>query len=294
MLAQFGAYDAKARGTSSTGATLSQAIVEDRGGVASLSRALARVLVADEIATAPAHDALPRDAWYPRLGLMTARQAEGSAAGFYLAAQAASNGRSHAHNDSGSFILFHDGEPVFIDVGPEAYTATTFSKDRYTLWPMQSAFHNLPTIGGVMQHDGVTYRASGLRYQTSDVAATFRANLAPAYPKEAGVALWSRTLTLDRAKGVVTIAEEFTLEKPVDVSLSLMTAVEPVMQTDGVRIGRTLLAFNPRELHPAVEKIAITDDAMKHSWGAAIYRLRLNSAAPVAQAMWKMELRAIN
>ena len=106
----------------------------------------------------------------------------------YVAAQAASNGRSHAHNDSGSFILFHNGNPIFIDVGPEAYTAKTFSKDRYSLWTMQSAFHNLPTIGDVMQHDGTTYRAGDLDYSSDDARATFRANLAPAYPPEAAAA----------------------------------------------------------------------------------------------------------
>ena len=293
MLAQFGAFDAKEHGTSSKGAALSRAIITDRGGVASLSRTLARVMVADEISVAPAHDALPRDTWYPHLGLMTARQTEGSASGFYLASQAASNGRSHSHNDSGSFIIFHNGLPVFIDVGPEAYTATTFSKDRYTLWPMQSAFHNLPTIGGVMQHDGDSYRASELHYDNSDAAASFRANLATAYPKEAGARRWIRTLTLDRSKSLVAISEDFALDKPADVTLSLMTAVAPVIQPDGVRIGRTLLSFNLAELKPSVEKIAVTDDQMRRSWGDTIYRFKLNSAAPVAKAAWKLELRAV-
>jgi hypothetical protein len=73
--------------------------------------------------------------------------------------------------------------------------------------------------------------------------------------------------------------------------LSLMTAVEPAIQSDGVKIGHTLLVFNQAELKPAIEKIAITDDAMKHSWGDAIFRLKLNSAAPVAKATWKLELR---
>jgi hypothetical protein len=293
MLAQFGAFDARLFGTSATGPALRQAVITNLGGVASLSRTLARVLIAQEIAAAPARDALPRDAWYPRLGLMTARQAEGSAEGFYLAAQAAGNGRSHGHNDSGSFIVFHQGAPVFIDVGPEAYTAKTFSKDRYTLWTMQSAYHNLPTIGGVMQHEGAPYRASDLHYQSTGTQASFRANLATAYPKEAGARRWTRTLTLDRTTGVVAIAGDFILDQPVDVSLSLMTAVQPAIQPDGIRIGSALLVFNASELQPAVEKIPITDDALRHSWGDAVYRLRLNSATPISKAVWKLELRAV-
>jgi hypothetical protein len=293
MLAEFGALEAKQYGTSATGGALHSAVISDRGGVASLSRTLARVLVADEIAHAPEHDALPRDAWYPHLGLMTAREKEGSAAGFHIACQAASNGRSHGHNDSGSFIVFHDGKPIFIDVGPEAYTAKTFSKERYTLWTMQSAYHNLPTIGGVMQHEGEPYRASEVKYDSSNSAATMRMNLATAYPKQAGALRWLRTLMLDRAAGAVSIAEEFELERAQDVMLSLMTAVEPVIGADGVRIGKALLAFPQHDLKATVERVAITDEALKHSWGEAVYRVKLNSAAPVASAKWMLELRPV-
>ena len=293
MLAEFGAFNASVHGTSSSGNVLSAAVVADRGGVASLSRSLARVMVAAEILTAPGHDALARDAWYPRLGLMTARQKEGSADGFYVASQAASNGRSHSHNDSGSFIVFYGGEPVFIDVGPEAYTATTFSKDRYTLWPMQSAYHNLPTIGGVMEHDGDAYRAGDLRYASSDAEVSFRANLASAYPKEAGAQRWTRTLRLDRGRGVVRISEDFVLEKPVEVMLSLMTAVEPAVRRNGVTIGKTLLVFDPSQLQATVERIGVTDETMKHSWGDAVYRLKLVSTKPVGKGVWELELRPV-
>ncbi len=292
MLAQFGAFDAREHGTSSRGGALSEAIVANRGGASSLSRAIARVMVAAEVSTAPAQDALPRDAWYPHLGLMTARKKEGSSDGFYIASQAASNGRSHGHNDSGSFIVFHNGEPVFIDVGPEAYTAKTFSKDRYTLWPMQSAYHNLPTIGGVMQHEGDAYRAGDLKYETNDLEVSFRANLATAYPKAAGAQRWTRTLVLDRARGVVKISEDFVLEKSVDVMLSLMTATEPTVQMDGVRIGQTLLVFDQKQLKATVEKIMITDEGMKHSWNDAVYRLKLSSAGPVAKGIWNLEMHS--
>ncbi len=291
MLAEFGAFDAKEHGTSSKGGALSEAIVADRG-VSSLSRAIARVMVAAEISTAPGQDALPRDAWYPHLGLMTARQNPGSADGFYIASQAANNGRSHGHNDSGSFIIFHDGQPIFIDVGPEAYTAKTFSKDRYTLWPMQSAYHNLPIIGGVMQHEGDAYRAGDLKYESNDMEVSFSANLATAYPKVAGAQRWTRTLVLDRARGVVKISEDFVLERPVDVTLSLLTATEPTVQKDGIKIGHTLLVFDQKQLKASGEKIAITDEAMKQSWKDSVYRLKLDSAGPVAKGIWNLELRS--
>ena len=284
MLAQFGAFDAKQHGLALGAA--------NRNGVASLSRELAAVMVARELTTAPSHDALPRDAWYPHLGLMTARRAQGSAAGFYLAAQAASNGRSHGHNDSGSFIVFHNGAPIFIDVGPEAYTAKTFSKDRYTLWTMQSAFHNLPTINGVMQHDGNQYRASDLHYECDDTKALFRANLATAYPKEAGAQRWTRTLTLDRAQNIVTIEEDFALQKPAELFLSLMCCTEPAIHAESVTVGTASLHFDPQDLAVTCETIPLTDDNLKHSWGDAVYRLKLTSTHPTAKSIYKLELRA--
>src|SRR5438067_13068774 len=143
-------------------------------------------------------DALERDASYPALHLMTARQKAATTDGFYLAAQAASNGRSHGHNDSGSFIVFHDGNPVIIDPGVEAYTAKTFSPQRYTIWTMQSAYHNLPTIGGVMQKDGAEYRAENVKFVPGKDEVRFSLDIATAYPAEARVKSWERTVVLDR------------------------------------------------------------------------------------------------
>jgi hypothetical protein len=60
-----------------------------------------------------------------------------------------------------------------------------------------------------------------------------------------------------------------------------------------VRIGRALLVFPGRELKASVERIAITDEALKHSWGEAVYRLKLNAVAPVAAGNWKLELRSM-
>jgi len=259
--------------------------------VASLSRELAKVFAVAEIRGAKGRDALVRDAWYPRLGLMTAREAEGSAEGFYVALQAASNGRPHGHNDSGSFIVYHDGKPVFIDVGVGTYTAQTFNKDRYKLWPMQSAFHNLPTIGGVMQKEGDAFRASGLKYAAGEKTAV-SANLATAYPKEAGATRWVRTVTLDRPEKRVMLEEEFALAKEAAVMLSFMCAAEPVVSGAAVRVNGVELAFDAAALKASVEKIALTDASLKHAWGEAVWRVMLTSVA-VQKGNWKMELRRV-
>lgn len=262
------------------------------GGVASLSRDLAKVFTVAEIRGAKGRDALVRDAWYPRLGLMVARETEGSADGFYVALQAASNGRPHGHNDSGSFIVYHDGKPVFIDVGVGTYTAQTFNKDRYKLWPMQSAFHNLPTVGGVMQKEGDAFRASELKYAAGE-RTSVSADLATAYPKDAGVTRWVRTVALDRPGKRVMLEEEFALAKRTEVMLSFMCATEPVVSGTGVKVNGVELVFDGAALKAAVEKIELTDAGLKHAWGDAVWRVTLTSLGTVRNGIWKMELRKV-
>jgi hypothetical protein len=282
-LAEFGAFEAARRPLTFGSGT----------GVASLSRELAKVFTVAAIRVAPKHDALMREAWYPALGLMTAREKEGLAEGFYVALQAASNGRPHGHNDSGSFIVFFNGEPVFIDVGVGTYTAQTFSKDRYKLWPMQSAFHNLPTIGGVMQHEGDAFRASGLKYATSDARTGVAANLATAYPKDAGVERWMRTLTLDRAARKVELVEDFALTREAPVTLSFMCAKEPVVSAAEVTVGGVVLTFDAAVMKATAERIALTDAGLEHSWGQAVWRVLLSSVGPVKAGTWKLEMRGV-
>ena len=90
---------------------------------------------------------------------------------FICAAQAGNNGKSHNHNDVGNFLVYADGMPAIIDVGVETYTAKTFSAQRYEIWTMQSAYHNCPTIDGVMQSAGPQFAATEVSYHADDHAA---------------------------------------------------------------------------------------------------------------------------
>jgi hypothetical protein len=264
-------------------------------GLPTLARKLPEVLCAREIRTAKKADALGRDAWYPALHLMTAREKAGTTDGFYLAVQASGNARSHGHNDTGSFIIFHDGEPVFIDPGVEAYTAKTFSPERYTIWTMQSAFHNLPLINGVMQHEG-EYVASDVKYSTSDASAGMTMNLARAYPEPAGVKRWIREIALDRKAGAVRITEDFDLAKNAPVALTFMTSREPVESGRGVfsvkgKNGKDVsLKYDAAALRFTSERIDLVDEGMRRSWGPALYRVQLKTIADVTKGRWSIEI----
>jgi Heparinase II/III-like protein len=257
------------------------------------NRSLPSLFKMDEARNAPKADALGRDSWYPSLCLMTAREKAGTSDGFYLALQAAPNQRSHGHNDSGSFIVFHDGEPVFVDAGTQQYTAQTFSKDRYKLWYMQSAYHNLPTVGGVMQATGEPkYRATEPKYSSDDAHASIRLNLATAYPEEAGIQRWIRTVELDRKTSGIRLSEQFALAKEVPVVLNFLTPRVPAVDKAGVvrlsvlsgAVKDVMLNYDPVQLTASFEKIELTDQGMRMTWGQ-LYRVQLTSHA-VTSGNW--------
>jgi hypothetical protein len=296
VLTEFGAYHSA---IDSMGVVENEAKLEAAlgGGLPTLARSLLYVMCVRDIRAAKRADALGRDAWYPALHLMTAREKAGTTDGLYLAVQAASNGRSHGHCDSGSFIVFHDGEPVIIDPGVEAYTAKTFSAERYSIWTMQSAYHNLPTIGGVMQHDGSSYAASEAKYATSDAAAGMTMNLATAYPPEAGAKRWMREVTLDRRAGVVRVTEEFELAKSIPVALSFMSSRVPTdasgaitFHSDKAGVKDVRLKYDAAAFRFNVEKIELADEGMRRSWGPALYRVQLRTVNDVTKGRWAFEI----
>ncbi len=157
-------------------------------------RQLAALFNLPALRQAPARQPLVRDVWLPGIQVMAARRKEGSPEGFYLAAHGGHNAESHNHNDVGNFIVYCDGQPVIIDVGVETYTAKTFSSRRYEIWTMQSAYHNLPTVNGVMQGAGYEFAARDVAYRADDSSAQLSFDIAGAYPPEAGLQTWKRTL----------------------------------------------------------------------------------------------------
>jgi hypothetical protein len=280
-LEAFGAFYAEKDGWNAQGAGLERALNEN---MTSLLRSLPAVLEADEVRGAKKQDVLVRDAWYPQFGLMTAREKAGSTAGMYVAVLASNNGRSHSHNDTGNFVIYLDGQPVAIDVGVEQYTAKTFGRDRYSIWTMQSAYHNLPTVGGVMQQNGVEFEATDRKYESNDQRATVSFDIAKAYPKEAGIKKWVRTVTLDRKRDIVAVTEEFDLERATPVSFSIMTP--RIATADGRSVTMKLsegsgracsLTFDATQLAPKIEPMPLTDAGLRESWGNEIYRILLNT-----------------
>jgi len=263
----------------------------------SIGRQLPALFNLAELRGAARAQALFRDTWLPGIQVMTARLREGSAQGLYLAAEGGHNGKSHNHNDVGNFIVYADGAPAIIDVGVETYTAKTFSRQRYDIWTMQSAYHNCPTIDGVMQSAGREFAATEVSHQADDQLAVLRLNLAKAYPPEAHLAVWNRTLRLDRAANTIEVVDDYQLTQAAKViTLTLMTPCAAQVQTGGgitlpMSSGRpVLVAYDGRVLHASVEAIPIEDSLLRRSWGVRLYRVLLHANAPPLRSQWTLRI----
>ena len=261
----------------------------ENGAPGGLGRALPALFTAQELLSAEPRQPLPRDVWLPDTQVMVARSRERTTDGFFLAAKGGHNAESHNHNDVGQFIVFRDGKPLLIDIGVETYTRKTFSDQRYSIWTMQSRWHNLPTVNDVTQLAGIEYAARDLSYEADDAAVRFALDLAHAYPKEAGILSWRRSFTFQRG-GEIVVEDAYRLGKePQSLYFSLITPCEVSVGADGVialgerelpgsaSTGTATLRFDAAVLSASVEEAPVEDSGLRNVWGDRLFRIELKA-----------------
>lgn len=238
-----------------------------------------QLLLLDEIAKAPAEEALIGDFFLPDIEVAGARDQEGSEKGFYFAAKGGHNAESHNHNDLGTCVLYYDGKPCLIDIGRENYVARTFSSRRYEIWTMQSQYHNLPRINGIDQKEGRQYEALSTSFSADARKAVFSTDISQAYTEEAGVEKWVRSYRLDRGEKF-TISDQYTLGKTASdpSTLNFVTACEVSEIKSGVLDlageGFSLeMKYDPKNVSVELEFVEVTDSTLKRYWPKGITRI---------------------
>jgi hypothetical protein len=238
------------------------------------------------------------DAWLPDVQLMVSRLAHG----LYVAAHAFNNGKSHNHNDVGDFIVYADGSPVIIDVGSGTYTARTFSQDRYQLWFNTSAFHNLPTINGFGEREGLAYGASQVVYRRERRGARLTMNLAKAYPAAAGAKTWMRSILADKA-GRIVITDSCRADSVFrSLTQSIMTVDSVDITVPGLIVFTTdrgkkvEMTYDGGIWGVQKEDMRLTtpeEEGLKESWRhRTITRIRLDTKSPVRAAVFQYTIVA--
>lgn len=228
---------------------------------------------------------LYRSVWMDGIEVAVARTEGGSAEGLTLAAKGGYNAESHNHNDVGSFILYVDGQPVMVDAGVGTYTAATFDHRRYTIWMMQSEFHNLPVINGFGQKDGGQYRSRNVKHTDNGRVMNFSLDMAGAYPAEAGCRSWVRDYRFDRRRNTVTLTDTYDLsEVEGPVALNFLTCGTVASGRGGVEIqsgDKTLrMAFDLSKYELTTEAVELTDPRLSNIWGERLTRIVLKVKNP--------------
>ena len=218
----------------------------------------------------------PKFTWYPETQFCYITNADG----FFLAAKAGYNDESHNHNDVGTFSLYLHTIPFFIDAGVGTYTRQTFSSERYTIWTMQSNYHNLPMINGQPQKFGRKYRAKAV---SADAANNiFTADIANAYDSLTLVEKWQRSYQLLPGKGLL-ITDHFKLKAAkAPNQLNFLVWAKPDVTVPGeVRLRKenkmVALKYDPKLFDVSVETIPQNDLRLSKVWGDALYRILLTA-----------------
>ena len=205
--------------------------------------------------------------WYPETEFCYVRNKKA-----FFAAKGGYNDESHNHNDAGSFSLWVNNMPVIIDAGVGTYTRQTFSSERYTIWTMQSNYHNLPMINGVPQKYGRQYKATEVKATKN----SFSANIATAYPDEAGVKKWIRSYTM--MSDALMISDRFELNEIKKENVINFLSWGDIIIKDGViEISvngvKGTLKYDTKMFKVKKECVKLTDKKLSSVWGAEVYRL---------------------
>lgn len=237
-------------------------------------RTLEALRISDELANYTEKYKSSNFTWYPETEFCYLRNDKA-----FFAAKGGYNDESHNHNDAGTFSLWVNNTPVIIDAGVGTYTKQTFSSERYSIWTMQSNYHNLPMINGVPQKYGRKFKANDAKASKK----SFSVEIASAYPDEAAVESWVRSYKF--SKNSLTISDDFRLsESKFPNVINFMTWGDVDIQNNGIVFitingVKAKLNYDSDLFELKKETVEISDKRLSDVWGNKIYRLSFTSKA---------------
>jgi hypothetical protein len=247
---------------------------------------------------------VPLFTWYPETEFCYMLNEDG----WFVAAKGGHNNESHNHNDIGTFTLYVNGIPMFVDAGVGTYTKKTFSKDRYTIWSMCSDWHNLPVINGITQKNGQKFRSASVKAVNGKSTKTFALDIGGAYPEDSGCQSWVRDYKL--TSKVLTLTDTYALKerKGADIENFMVQGVvymtgettpagyivrkgEVVVGNDDIYMS---LAY-PAGLTPSVEVKELDDTRFTKVWGDKLRKISFTSSASAPlKGKYVFQIKRIN
>ena len=237
--------------------------------------------------TRPAHN-VPACTWYPETEFCYLT----NNLGWFLATKGGFNNESHNHNDAGTFSLYINNTPILIDAGVGTYTRQTFSSERYSIWTMQSNYHNLPMINGVPQRFGQEYKATNV--VCKEKQRFFSADISTAYPEEAAVNSWIRSYKLENKRLVIT--DKFSLKETRAANqVNFLVWGDIDISKAGkviVKVGEEQATLEyPANFKATLETIELPDTRLSNVWGKQIYRIVLTDSQKKLEGNYKFIIK---
>lgn len=211
----------------------------------------------------------------------------------FFASKGGFNDESHNHNDAGSFSVWADNFPIIIDAGVGTYTRQTFSKERYSIWTMQSGWHNLPVINGFEEPYGRKFKASDVKAGKN----SFEINLTDAYPAEAGINNWTRNYSVKGRE--VKISDRFDLKEVLSpnvvnfLSWGDIDTSKPGEVAIDAKGHKAILTFDPGRFEVSVTDMDLPDPRLSNVWGPKISRISLTDKKPAKKGSYSYTLKAL-
>ncbi|HTG57262.1 MAG TPA: heparinase II/III family protein, partial [Niabella sp.] len=180
-------------------------------------------------------------------------------------------------NDVGTFSLYADTIPFFIDAGVGTYTRQTFGRERYTIWTMQSNYHNLPLINGAAQQFGAEYKSRNVGFNAA--SKKFSLDISGAYNNDASVKSWQRSYILsDKGLAIEDAFDLTTVKEPT--SINFLVAAKPVVDQEGIVMlekndQKVALHYSKNIFNVFTDTIKLDDTRLSNVWGSEVYRVRL-------------------
>lgn len=252
-------------------------------------RTLSALNIASELRGYSGSFERPAYTWYPETEFCYMSTPQG----LFFAAKGGFNDESHNHNDAGTFSIWADNYPLLIDAGVGTYTRQTFSSERYTIWTMQSGWHNLPQINGFDQEYGRKYKASDIKAGKN----TFSVNIAGAYPKEAGVRNWTRSYSVKGRQ--VAVSDRFAITDPTTpneihfLSWGNIDSSHPGKITIDAAGHKAELSYNPAQFEATVSDKELPDPRLNKVWGPKISRISLKAKKTETSGAYRYTIKAL-
>ena len=253
-------------------------------------RTIVSVGIHDELFTTTPGHSTKSYIWYPETEFC---YFSNSKKDIFVAAKGGNNDESHNHNDVGTANVYFDQTPVLIDVGVENYRKETFSEKRYTIWTMQSYYHNLPAPNGVSEKEGAIYKASNISTRKN----FFSVNIAGAYPKEASVEKWIRSYELRNNQ--VLINDVFTLSEAKAPNLINFMSWGKIKKVGNGQIAiqindvNALMSFNEQLFDVTIEPIKVEDQQLSRVWGEQVCRISFKAKNITSNGKYQFILKKL-